>query len=63
MGSKYYEFIQILLVVKTKIERYKFREAVNTVIDLARLGNKYLAEEEPWKLIKTDQKERVKTNY
>ena len=43
------------------IERYKFREAVNTVIDLARLGNKYLAEEEPWKLIKTDQKERVKT--
>ena len=43
------------------IERYKFREAVNTVIDLARFGNKYLAEEEPWKLIKTDQKERVKT--
>ena len=43
------------------IERYKFREAVNTVIDLARLGNKYLAEEEPWKLIKTDQKDRVKT--
>jgi methionyl-tRNA synthetase len=43
------------------IEKYKFREAVNTLIDLARLGNKYLADEEPWKLIKTDQKDRVKT--
>ena len=43
------------------IETYKFREAVNTLIDLARLGNKYLADEEPWKLIKTDDIERVKT--
>ena len=43
------------------IETYKFREAVNTLIDLARLGNKYLADEEPWKLIKTDEFERVKT--
>ena len=43
------------------IEKYKFREAVNTLIDLARLGNKYLADEEPWKLIKTDEKDRVKT--
>ena len=43
------------------IETYKFREAVNTLIDLARLGNKYLADEEPWKLIKTDNFERVKT--
>ena len=43
------------------IETYKFREAVNTLIDLARLGNKYLADEEPWKLIKTDDVERVKT--
>ena len=43
------------------IEKFKFREAVNTMIDLARLGNKYLAEEEPWKLIKTDDSERVKT--
>ena len=43
------------------IEKYKFREAVNTLIDLARLGNKYLADEEPWKLIKTDQKDRDKT--
>ena len=43
------------------IETYKFREAVNTLIDLARLGNKYLADEEPWKLIKTEDFERVKT--
>ena len=43
------------------IETYKFREAVNTLIDLARLGNKYLADEEPWKLIKTENFERVKT--
>ena len=43
------------------IEKFKFREAVNTMMDLARLGNKYLAEEEPWKLIKTDDSERVKT--
>ena len=43
------------------IESFKFREAVNTLIDLARLGNKYLAEEEPWKLIKTGNSERVKT--
>ena len=43
------------------IETYKFREAINTLIDLARLGNKYLADEEPWKLIKTEDFERVKT--
>ena len=43
------------------IEKYKFREAINTMIDLARLGNKYLAEEEPWKVIKTENSEKVKT--
>ena len=42
------------------IEKFKFREAVSTMIDLARLGNKYLAEQEPWKVIK-DNPERVKT--
>ena len=31
------------------------------MIDLARVGNKYLAEEEPWKVIKTEDSERVKT--
>ena len=36
------------------IESYRFREALAEVLNLARLGNKYLAETEPWKLIKTD---------
>ena len=42
------------------IERYRFREASQELINLARLGNKYLADEEPWKIIKTDP-ERVQT--
>ena len=42
------------------LELFKFREALNHLMDLARLGNKYLAETEPWKLIKTDA-ERVST--
>lgn len=36
------------------IERYRFREASQELMNLARLGNKYLADEEPWKVIKTD---------
>ena len=39
------------------IEKFRFREALGLVMDLARLGNKYLAETEPWKLIKTDEKQ------
>jgi len=42
------------------IERYRFREALSEYMNLARMGNKYLADEEPWKKIKTDP-ERVKT--
>jgi methionyl-tRNA synthetase len=42
------------------IQRYRFREASQELMNLARLGNKYLADEEPWKVIKVD-KERVKT--
>ncbi|MCB0444767.1 MAG: methionine--tRNA ligase subunit beta, partial [Gelidibacter sp.] len=47
-------------VIASSIERYRFREASQELINLARLGNKYLADEEPWKLIKTDE-ERTKT--
>lgn len=47
-------------VIADSIERYRFREALNELMNLARLGNKYLADEEPWKMIKTDP-ERVKT--
>ncbi|PRY35451.1 methionyl-tRNA synthetase [Spirosoma oryzae] len=36
------------------IEQYRFREALMQLMDLARLGNKYLAETEPWKAVKTD---------
>mgnify|MGYP001341498419 FL=1 len=38
------------------IEKYKFREALSEVMNLARLGNKYLADTEPWKLKKIDEK-------
>ena len=42
------------------IENYRFREALNEMMNLARLGNKYLTDSEPWKQIKSN-KERVKT--
>jgi len=42
------------------IEHYRFREALAYMMDVARAGNKYLADTEPWKLIKTDEA-RVKT--
>ena len=42
------------------IENYRFREALKDAMNFARIGNKYLADSEPWKLIKTDT-ERVKT--
>jgi methionyl-tRNA synthetase len=47
-------------VISSSIERYRFREAQGELMNVARLGNKYLADEEPWKMIKTDP-ERVKT--
>jgi len=46
--------------ISNAIEQFKFREAIAEWINIARLGNKYLAETEPWKLIKTDE-DRVKT--
>ena len=48
------------LKIGSLIEQYKFRAACQEMIQLARLGNKYLADEEPWKLIKTNP-ERVAT--
>ncbi|WP_396174369.1 methionine--tRNA ligase [Flavobacterium sp.] len=47
-------------VISSSIERYRFREAQGELMNVARLGNKYLADEEPWKMVKTDS-ERVKT--
>ncbi len=47
-------------VISSSIERYRFREALGELMNLARLGNKYLADEEPWKVIKEDES-RVQT--
>ena len=41
-------------VISSSIERYRFREALGELMNVARLGNKYLADEEPWKMVKTD---------
>ena len=49
----------IKLKIETSIDNYRFRKAMSLVIDLSRLGNKYLADTEPWKIIKED-KDRVK---
>ena len=46
--------------IAASIEQYRFREALNELMNLARLGNKYLTDNEPWKVFKTDP-ERVKT--
>lgn len=46
--------------VEKNFETYHFREALKVAMNLARLGNKYLADTEPWKVIKTDEA-RVKT--
>lgn len=46
--------------ISAAIEQFKFREAISEWMNVARIGNKYLADTEPWKLIKTDE-ERVKT--
>ena len=47
-------------VISSSIERYRFREALGEMMNVARLGNKYLADEEPWKMVK-ENPERVQT--
>ena len=47
-------------MLSRNIENYKFRDALSTFMDISRLGNKYLADTEPWNLIKEDR-ERVGT--
>ncbi|MFH0841400.1 MAG: methionine--tRNA ligase [Bacteroidota bacterium] len=54
------EITQIRRNVENSLEAYRFREALKEAMNLARLGNKYLADAEPWKVVKTDP-ERVKT--
>ena len=54
------ELSSIKSSLENNIENYRFREALKDAMNFARIGNKYLADSEPWKLIKTDA-ERVKT--
>ena len=54
------ELSQIKQSLESNIENYRFREALKDAMNYARIGNKYLADSEPWKVIKTDA-ERVKT--
>jgi methionyl-tRNA synthetase len=51
---------RITASVEKSLEQFRFREAIKFAMDLARLGNKYLADTEPWKVIKTDEP-RVRT--
>jgi methionyl-tRNA synthetase len=54
------ELAALKAAIEDFIESYHFREALKEAMNLARLGNKYLADTEPWKVVKTDP-ERVKT--
>ena len=55
--KKTYEYPEL---ISESLDNFKFRQAINQLIDLSRLGNKYLADEEPWKLYKLGELERVK---
>ena len=54
------EFKGVKETLSNNIEQFHFREALKDTMNLARIGNKYLADTEPWKLAKTDMK-RVET--
>ena len=54
------ELVALKEKVGSSLDNFRFREALKEAMNVARLGNKYLADTEPWKQIKTDE-ERVKT--
>ena len=54
------EFKDVKVKVEELLDNFKFRDAQKEAMNLARIGNKYIADCEPWKVIKTDP-ERVKT--
>ena len=56
----YHEMQQIPEKIGKNLDEFRFRDALTEMMNLARLGNKYLADEEPWKVIKYNP-ERVKT--
>ena len=53
---KIYDYVSL---ISSSLEKFKFRDAVNHLIDLARTGNKYLADKEPWKLYKENNIKEV----
>ncbi|NDV95574.1 methionine--tRNA ligase [Dysgonomonas sp. 521] len=54
------EFADVKAVVESYLDTYRFRDALKEAMNLARIGNKYLADTEPWKVAKTDMA-RVET--
>lgn len=54
------EFADVKAVVESYLDTYRFRDALKEAMNLARIGNKYLADTEPWKVVKTDMA-RVET--
>jgi methionyl-tRNA synthetase len=48
------EFTQVKKSLENNLDHYRFREALKEAMNLARIGNKYLADTEPWKVFKTD---------
>ena len=54
------EFKDVKAKVEELLDAFKFRDAQKEAMNLARIGNKYIADSEPWKVVKTDP-ERVKT--
>ena len=54
------DFAETKLLLEKNLDNFRFRDALHEAMNLARIGNKYLADTEPWKLAKTDM-ERVKT--
>lgn len=54
------EFVHVKADMESYLDNYRFRDALKEAMNLARIGNKYLADTEPWKLAKTDM-ERVST--
>lgn len=54
------EFADVKMAVESSLDTFRFRDALKEAMNLARIGNKYLADTEPWKLAKTDMP-RVET--
>jgi methionyl-tRNA synthetase len=59
-GSINAELVRFNEELERSLETYKFRQGLQTVMEIARLGNRYLTEKEPWKTIKTDPEDAKK---